>query len=42
VKLHGFRLEISSGPGCRVEIICPDREDGVKELARLAKGRPSS
>ena len=24
VKLHGFRLEISSGPGCRVEIICPD------------------
>jgi len=42
VKLHGFRLEISSGPGCRVEIICPDREDGVKDLARLAKGRPSS
>src|SRR5229473_3098925 len=42
VKLHGFRLEISSGPGCRVEIICPDRGDGVKELARLAKGRPSS
>src|SRR6266852_5364696 len=40
VKLHGFRLEISSGPGCRVEIICPDREDRVKELARLAKGRP--
>jgi len=42
VKLHGFRLEISSGPGCRVEIICPDREDRVKELARLAKGRPGS
>ena len=42
VKLHGFRLEISSGPGCRVEIICPDREDGVKELARLAKGRSAS
>src|SRR6266404_4019894 len=39
VKLHGFRLAIFSGPGCRVEIICPDREDGVKELARLAKGR---
>jgi signal transduction histidine kinase len=25
VKLHGFRLAIVSGPGCRVEIICPDR-----------------
>jgi signal transduction histidine kinase len=23
VKLHGFRLAISSGPGCVVEIICP-------------------
>jgi signal transduction histidine kinase len=42
VKLHRFRLEISSGPGCQVEIICPDREDRVKELARLAKGRPGS
>jgi signal transduction histidine kinase len=42
VKLHGFRLAISSGPGCRVEIICPDREHGVKELARLAKGRSAS
>ena len=39
VKLHGFRLQISSGPGCRVEIICPDRAGGVKGLARLAKGR---
>jgi signal transduction histidine kinase len=26
VKLHGFRLAIHPGPGCRVEIICPDRE----------------
>jgi signal transduction histidine kinase len=24
VKLHGFRLVIHSGPGGRVEIICPD------------------
>jgi signal transduction histidine kinase len=24
VKLHGFRLMIFSGPGCRVEIVCPD------------------
>jgi len=24
VKLHGFRLVISSGPGCVIEIICPD------------------
>jgi signal transduction histidine kinase len=24
VKLHGFRLKIFAGPGCRVEIICPD------------------
>jgi hypothetical protein len=22
--LHGFRLTIFSGPGCRVEIACPD------------------
>jgi signal transduction histidine kinase len=26
VKLHGFRLVIHSGPGGRVEIVCPDRE----------------
>ncbi len=25
VKLHGFRLVIHSGKGCRVEIICPDQ-----------------
>ena len=24
VKLHGFRLVIRSGPGARVEIVCPD------------------
>jgi signal transduction histidine kinase len=24
VKLHGFKLTIFSGPGCRVEIVCPD------------------
>lgn len=24
-KLHGFRLTIFPGPGCRVEIVCPDR-----------------
>jgi signal transduction histidine kinase len=27
VKLHGFRLTIQPGPGCRVEIACPDRRD---------------
>jgi signal transduction histidine kinase len=42
VKLHGFRLAIFSGPGCRVEIVCPAREDGVKELPRLGKGRAAS
>jgi len=26
VKLHGFRMAIRSGPGCRVEIVCPDRQ----------------
>jgi signal transduction histidine kinase len=26
VKLHGFRLAIVPGAGCRVEIICPDRQ----------------
>jgi signal transduction histidine kinase len=25
VKLHRFRLAIFTGPGCRVEIICPDQ-----------------
>jgi len=25
VKLHGFRLAIFPGPGCRVEIVCPDQ-----------------
>jgi signal transduction histidine kinase len=24
VRLHGFRLTIHPGPGCRVEIACPD------------------
>ncbi len=41
VKLHGFRLAIHPGRGCRVEIICPDRE-GVKHPARLAKGQAAS
>jgi signal transduction histidine kinase len=41
VKLHGFRLAISPGSGCRVEIICPDQEDGGKELGLLAKGLPA-
>jgi signal transduction histidine kinase len=27
IKLHGFRMAIRSGPGCRVEIVCPDRQD---------------
>jgi signal transduction histidine kinase len=26
VKLHGFRLAIHSGPGCRAEIVCPDSQ----------------
>ena len=38
VKLHGFRLAIHPGPGCQVEIICPDRE-GVKQSARPIKGQ---
>jgi signal transduction histidine kinase len=42
VKLHGFRLAIHSGQGCRVEIICPDREDEVGDPARLGKGRGAS
>src|ERR1700720_1892001 len=39
VKLHGFRLVIHAGPGCRMEIICPDRQDEKGQLARLGKGR---
>jgi signal transduction histidine kinase len=27
VKLHDFRLAIFPGPGCRVEIICPDTQE---------------
>jgi signal transduction histidine kinase len=38
VKLHGFRLAIHPGPGCQVEIICPDRE-GVKQSVRPIKGQ---
>lgn len=30
VKLHGFRLTIFSGPGCRVEIGCPDRHGRLR------------
>jgi signal transduction histidine kinase len=42
VKLHGFRLAISPGSGCRVEIICPGREGENGQLARLAKGLAAS
>ena len=38
VKVHGFRLTIHPGPGCQVEIICPDRE-GVKQPTRPIKGQ---
>ena len=41
-KLHGFRLAISPGPGCRVEIICPGREGEKGQLARLAKDLAAS
>ena len=27
VRLHDFRLTIQPGPGCKVEIACPDRPD---------------
>jgi signal transduction histidine kinase len=30
VKLHGFRLAIHSGPGARIDIICPDRQPAVR------------
>ena len=38
VKLHGFRLAIYPGPGCRVEIICPDRDDASSGIS-VAAGR---
>jgi signal transduction histidine kinase len=41
VKLHGFRLAIHPGPGCRVEIICPDRE-AAKKPARPTSGQAVS
>jgi hypothetical protein len=41
VKLHGFRLAIHPGPGCRVEIICPDRE-AAKQPARPTTGQTAS
>ena len=34
VRLHGFRLTILPGPGCRVEIVCPD----AQELKASGKG----
>ncbi|WP_375788645.1 ATP-binding protein [Bradyrhizobium sp. Pha-3] len=27
VKLHGFRLTIHPGPGGRIELVCPDKDD---------------
>ena len=27
VKLHGFRLTIHPGPGGRIELVCPDKQD---------------
>jgi signal transduction histidine kinase len=41
-KLHGFRLIVSSGPGGRVEIVCPDetasrRSSGTELTATSAK-----
>jgi len=37
VKLHGFRLAIHPGPGCRVEIICPDREGATQPAQPAAR-----
>ena len=37
VKLHGFRLAIHPGPGCRVEIICPDREEAKQPALPAAR-----
>jgi signal transduction histidine kinase len=34
VKLHGFRLVIHSGPGGRMEIICPDRPNSIAFAAK--------
>jgi signal transduction histidine kinase len=36
LKLHGFRFTISAGPGCVVEIACPDRND-----SSVAAGAPA-
>jgi len=36
VKLHGFRLLIHSGPGGRVEIICPDQRPNSDAFAPKA------
>jgi hypothetical protein len=33
--LHGFRLAIFPGPGCRVEIICPDAQQ-LKAIGKAA------
>jgi signal transduction histidine kinase len=38
VRLHGFRLAIFPGPGCRVEIICPD----VQQLKASGKDAESA
>jgi signal transduction histidine kinase len=37
VKLHGFRLAIFPGQGCRVEISCPNPEDGSS--GKIGPGR---
>jgi signal transduction histidine kinase len=29
VKLHGFQFAIAAGPGCTVDIVCPQARKGV-------------
>jgi signal transduction histidine kinase len=38
VKLHGFKLTLSTGPGCVAEIVCP----GSADQPYSASGRPIS
>ena len=37
VKLHGFQFAIAPGPGCTVEIVCPQVRKGESERTKKQK-----
>jgi signal transduction histidine kinase len=40
LKLHGFQFAIAAGPGCTVEIVCPQARKGESERSKQQKLPP--